>query len=327
MPPLVRLSRQLLSFWRGELSPGVAPFRLWVDITSRCNLACTSCPQRLLPPEQRRDMPPQVLARLVGECAGRVGLVNLFHRGEPLLHPELGLWVRRFRAAGCAVRIHTNATLLDRGRVAMLLAAGPDLLTCSLDTLHAGDYAAARRGARLERVLAGLAYLLAARRRLGLRRPRVGLLLMGPQRRDPAYRDRLARLRALGLDRLLWRAPHNWAGAVDGVAPLGAGRRHRCTFPWYGLAVLSDGRVTPCPQDFFGKLALGLLPEGGLLEAWRGAAAQRLRAAHRQGRLQRFPVCLACDRIRRPTLLGLPREHLKNFLAESIVGAAVRRPR
>lgn len=326
MPPLVRLARHLVSFWRGELSPGVPPFRLWVDITSRCNLTCTACPQRLLSSAQRRDMAPEVLERLVRECAGRVGLVNLFHRGEPLLHPELGLWVRRFRAAGCAVRIHTNATLLDRGRVAMVLAAGPDLLTCSLDTLHSGDYAAARRGARLERALTGLEYLLVARRRLGLRRPRVGLLLMGPQRRDPAYRARLVRLRALGLDRLLWRAPHNWAGAVGGVAALGQDRLHRCTFPWYGLAVLSDGRVTPCPQDFFGKLVLGLLPEGGLVEAWQGAAARSLRAAHLQGTLQPFPTCLACDRIRRPTLLGLPREHLKNFLAESIVGAARRRP-
>lgn len=32
-----------------------------------------------------------------------------------------------------------------------------------------------------------------------------------------------------------------------------------------------------------------------------------------------YPTCLACDRIRRPTLLGLPTEHLKNLLAESIV--------
>ncbi len=318
MRGFLRLAVQLRDFILRRPRPRAGPFRLWVDITSRCNLRCAACPQRLLPPDQRQDLDPAVLASLVDQvAAGAAREVNLFHRGEPLLHPRLGQWVARFKQAGALVRVHTNATLLDQERVEMLLDAGLDLLTLSVDSLHPADYAAARVGAELARTLAGLELLLAQRRRWGLRLPRVSLLLMGRQRRGPGAEERLQRLQALGLDRVVWRAPHNWAGVL-GPAP--AGRVHACTFPWYGLAVLSDGRVTPCPQDFFGRLTLGHAAEQSLMEIWQGRASRRLRQAHRAGDFSEYPLCRACDRVRRPTVLGLPYEHLHNFFVESIFG-------
>jgi radical SAM protein with 4Fe4S-binding SPASM domain len=102
------------------------------------------------------------------------------------------------------------------------------------------------------------------------------------------------------------------------------GKLHTCTFPWYGLAVLSDGIVTPCPQDFFGRIKLGNALEQPLLDIWRNQETQTLRRAQADLQLGRYPVCLACDRVRRPYILGLPMEHLHNFLAESIFGWAGR---
>ncbi|KMY66987.1 hypothetical protein AAU61_13585 [Desulfocarbo indianensis] len=318
MRGLKRLAVQLRDFYLRRPMPQAGPFRLWVDITSRCNLKCRACPQRLLPESQRRDMPEELLACLAEQvAAGAAREVNLFHRGEPLLHPRLGFWLARFRRAGALVRLHSNATLLDRARVEDILAARPHRLTLSIDTLGAADYALARPGADLERSLAGLELLLKRRGQRNRAWPKVALLLMGHQRGGAEARARLERLRGLGLDRVVWRAPHNWAGAL-GPAP--QARLRACTFPWYGLAVLSDGRVTPCPQDFFGDITLGRAERSPLLEIWQGAKAQALRRAHAGGELADYPVCQACDRVRRPTLLGLPLEHLHNFLAESIFG-------
>ncbi len=317
---MLRLLRQLTAFLARRPRPLVAPLRLWVDITSRCNLRCPACPQRRLPPQERRDMDPDLLAALVEQLARVPGLapqVSLFHRGEPLLHPRFDHWLARFKAAGCQVRVHTNATLLDRRRVEALLRAGPDLLTCSVDSLDPRTYAASRPGAELERVLTGLELLLNRRRQLGLAAPRVGLLLMGHQRPSREARA-LRRLRGLGLDRVLWRRPHNWAGAVGPPPPAG-GRLSPCTFPWYALAVLSSGVVTPCPQDFCGRIPLGRAQEQPLMAIWRGEPAQALRRAQAARRLEHYHPCRDCDRPRRPALWGLPLEHLKNFLSESIV--------
>ena len=317
-----RLAVQLRDFLLRRPLPQAGPFRLWVDITSRCNLKCPACPQRLLPEDQRRDMPGELLDSLVAQvAAGAAREVNLFHRGEPLIHPHIGYWIKRFREAGALVRIHSNATLLNRERVDALLDAAPHIFTCSIDTLDAEAYAIARPGADLERALNGLEMLLAERRSRGLAQPKVTLLLMGSQSESPEAGARLEQLQSLGLDRVVRRAPHNWAGAVG---PAGRGRLHTCTFPWYGLAVLSDGVVTPCPQDFFGQIKQGNANEQPLLDIWRGGALQNLRRAQAELALKEYPLCLACDRVRRPFILGLPMEHLHNFLAESIFGWAGR---
>lgn len=342
-----RLALQLGGFILRRLTPRAPVFRLWIDITSRCNLRCRFCVQPLLPKDQRRDMDPAILENLA-EQVGNLGCeINLFHRGEPLLHPDLGQWIARFKAGGNMVRVHTNATLLSQEKVNDLLQNPPDLLTCSVDTLDSAAYAAARRGADLAKVLSGMERLLIEKWKRKLTRPKVALLLMGRQIWGERARIQLERFKEMGLDRVVWRAEHNWGGALGDAPnerlrdkPQGIGgnqlpfaescgaldprqnkrRPNVCTFPWYGLAVLSDGRVSPCPQDFLGRISLGRADRQSLSEIWQGQAAQNLRRAHRSHRLEDFPVCLACDRIRRPTILGIPTEHLKNFLSESIVG-------
>jgi MoaA/NifB/PqqE/SkfB family radical SAM enzyme len=318
----LRLARQLRDFLLRRHPPAAPPYRLWVDLTSRCNLACPACPQRLLGDSQRRDMDEGLLEELARQAGAWGCQVSLFHRGEPLLHPRFDHWIARFRRAGATVRLHTNATLLDEERARRLLAAPPDLLTISLDTLDPADYALARPGAELGRTLANLEGLLRLRGQGGGGPPRISLLLMGRQRGGEEARARLERLKALGLERVVWRAPHNWGGTVPGAKQGGAAPRQPavCTFPWYGLAVLSDGRVTPCPQDFLGEMSLGeMAPGQSLGEIWRGEAYGELRRDLAARRLDQRPVCQVCDRIRRPTLLGLPTEHLKNILTESIV--------
>lgn len=309
---------QLRDFLIRRLWPQAGPFRLWVDIISRCNLGCPACAQRLLPAEERRDMPEDLLDFLAAQVKDlTIPEVNLFHRGEPLLHPRFGEWVRRFRKTGALLRVHSNATLLDRDRTNALLEAAPHIFTCSVDTLDQASYAASRPGADLPGTLLGLERLLIQRRQRGLEYPKVNLLLMGRQTQSPETEGRLNRLKSLGIDRVIWRKPHNWAGAVG---PVEGGKLHACTFPWYGLAVLSDGRVTPCPQDFFGQMVLGHAAEQPLWDIWQGEAARKLRQAHASLDLAAYPVCRACDRIRRPTMLGVPLEHLHNFLVESIFG-------
>ncbi|MBI5522653.1 MAG: SPASM domain-containing protein [Desulfarculus sp.] len=326
MSGAARLARQLKDFWLRRERPAAPPFRLWVDITSRCNLACPACPQRLLEDGQRADMPGELLESLAGQVGGLGSEVNLFHRGEPLLRPDLGAWIERFREGGARlIRLHSNATLLDGARISALLAQPPDILTLSVDSLDGPAYAAARPGADLGRTLDGVERLL--RSRGAGQPPRLTLLLMGPQNWGPEAKANLDRLKALGLERVLARRPHNWGGALAGTGQAAAPLPPRsvCTFPWYGLAVLSDGRVCPCPQDFFGQMALGRAGEAPLLDIWQGQAARDLRRAQAAGRLEAYPVCRACDRIQRRSFLGLPTEHLKNLLVESIVSSPGRR--
>jgi radical SAM protein with 4Fe4S-binding SPASM domain len=311
-------SLRLLSYYKDFMlrreHPANPPLRLWVDITSRCNLKCTACPQRLLSKDQRRDLDSGLLEQAARDIQGWACQVSLFHRGEALLHPELPWWIKRYKQAGASVRIHTNATLLNLERIAGLLWARPDIVTCSIDSLDPAEYAAARPGADLKRSLAGVELLLIARRELGCANPTINLLSMGAKRPNSGQLGMVNRLKRLGLNRHLHRKPHNWGGTV-GLNSF-KGKPNTCTFPWYGLTVLSDGRVAPCPQDFFGSMDLGRLGNNSLGDIWQGDQVLALRNAHARHDLRDYPTCQACDRIRRPSIFGVPTEHLRNFMSE-----------
>jgi MoaA/NifB/PqqE/SkfB family radical SAM enzyme len=141
----LRLAMQLRDFMLRRLRPALGPFRLWVDITSRCNLKCPACPQRLLSPDDRRDMPEELLDLLAWQVFDfKIPEVNLFHRGEPLLHPRFGYWARRFREAGALVRVCTaTPPCWTRPEVeGAIWRPRPNFFTCSVDSLDPAAYAA-----------------------------------------------------------------------------------------------------------------------------------------------------------------------------------------
>lgn len=59
-----------------------------------------------------------------------------FSGGEPTLHPELDLLIRRARAQGAIATIITNGYLLTPERIKRLNAAGLDYLQISIDNVQ-----------------------------------------------------------------------------------------------------------------------------------------------------------------------------------------------
>jgi radical SAM protein with 4Fe4S-binding SPASM domain len=116
----------------------------------------------------------------------------------------------------------------------------------------------------------------------------------------------------LGLDELVLKKVHNWAGHLGNAGP--HDKFSVCTFPWNALVVFFNGDVAPCAQDFFGRCRLGNASANSLLEIWNGLPMQKLRQAFSSGQIVEFQACTGCDRIRRRTLGGIPREYLKRMI-------------
>ncbi len=99
----------------------------------RCNLACTYCN------EFDKHSPPVDTAEMLRRIDKLVSLgtsIITFSGGEPTLHPDLDLLIRRVRDGGAIATLITNGYFLVPERIKRLNAAGLDYLQISIDNIQ-----------------------------------------------------------------------------------------------------------------------------------------------------------------------------------------------
>ena len=96
----------------------------------RCNLACAYCNEydNFSPP-----VPTDEMLRRIDKLADFGTAIITFSGGEPTLHPDLDLLIRRVRERGAISTIITNGLLLTPERIKALNRAGLDYLQISID--------------------------------------------------------------------------------------------------------------------------------------------------------------------------------------------------
>ncbi len=107
--------------------------KAYVEITNRCNLACSFCPKTKRPP---RTMSAQEFDLVLSRLAGSVQYVYLHLMGEPLLHPELPAIFSLAHARGMKVCVTTNGTLLQKRSDELLAAPSLHKLSVSLHSFE-----------------------------------------------------------------------------------------------------------------------------------------------------------------------------------------------
>lgn len=312
--------------YRARRARGVAkPVRLWIEPTDRCNLHCVMCPTGTgeFFPGGPGFMTFETFAKVIDEAKEFAFDVNLHHRGESLIHKELPRMIRYAADAGLFTNLHTNGTLLDAARSRAILDSGLDFLSVSFDALDPEEYPRVRPGAKFEKTLEAVRTFLRLRAETGAKRPFVAVEAIdfhpGDGRSNEEKRTSLAALfPADPPDRVRVKALHNWAGSAESGSALDTRRFAPCTFLWYSLTVLWDGRVMPCPQDTHGHLALGNVADSSLAAIWDGDALVSLREKMARAEWQDLVPCRTCDRIFRTRRAGLPTEGWREFLWENL---------
>ena len=324
MKELKRLLSIGASFLRGKTVLSYFPSRLWLEVTSHCNLRCPLCPNQALPKEKKGFMDWDLFQKIVDQSAGKIHDIYLFHRGEPLLHPRLIEMIDYAEHRGIPTRIHTNATLLTESLSRRLLSSRLRMISFSFDGYDAASYEQNRPPSRFAETLAKIELFLTLKKESENSRIITVLQIMGlpPGSGGRAMEEFAARLKNQGLDRVVYRSPHNWGGLVSlsSPPPSSAKKTGCCTFPWYALVVYWDGTVGPCPQDFQGEMILGDLREETLEKIWNGDRVKELRRLLALRQYDQLQVCRTCDRPRRPQVAGIPLEYARTFLKENILG-------
>jgi len=141
--------------------------KLYVEITTTCNLSCQMCLQRVWN-EPSQEMPLATFGELTRQLSELPSppTVHLGGYGEPMAHADFLEIVRLAKASGARVEITTNGTLLNLNTAAALIELDLDGLVVSMDGATAQTYGQVRVNGNFEQVVENLRGL----RRLKMRK-------------------------------------------------------------------------------------------------------------------------------------------------------------
>ena len=267
--------------------------KAYVEITNRCNLACSFCPKTRRAP---RTMTAEEFDRILARLEGQVQYVYLHVMGEPLLHPELSALLALAGARGMKVCITTNGTLLQKRSGELLAAESLHKVSVSLHSFEGNDGAQERERQYLEEVWSFAARAAARGVIAALRLWNEG----GAETRNGAIEAFLHE-----------KCPGEWPEPRGGSFRLrdnlylerakkfdwpDLNAQERGTQFCYGLrdqlGVLADGTAVPCCLDHEGDIALGNLFTQPLAEILQSERA----CALREGFSRRRPSEELCRR-------------------------------
>ncbi len=295
------------------------PIRLWVELTSACNYRCKMCPNKELKKEDRGLMSFDVYKKILDDAHPFVLDINLAHRGESLLHPQLIEAICYAKKLGFFTRLHTNGSLLTEELSEKILSSGLDRLSFSFDGYTKETYEDIRRGGNFENTLNNIIHFLKRKRAVQSKKPETALevINMEDENNGSSKKEKekfLSRFKSLPLDNLVIKKMHNWAGEIT---PKDTPHKYSaCPFPWNALVICWDGAVLPCTQDFFGHYTVGNVMESSLEQIWNNKKMASLRKKLAGEKVHDLKTCSRCDRLWRRGLLGVPKEYLWRFITK-----------
>jgi MoaA/NifB/PqqE/SkfB family radical SAM enzyme len=154
------------------------PVCLYLEVTNRCNLLCTTCPRTYEELEPPADMGWDLFTSIVDQVPGLARAV-LHGVGEPMLVADLPRMVGYLKDRGVYVLFNTNGTVLSERNGRALIDAGLDELRVSLDAASRESFKAIRGRDYFGRILRNVAAFRGLQEREGHTRPKVSLWLTG----------------------------------------------------------------------------------------------------------------------------------------------------
>jgi MoaA/NifB/PqqE/SkfB family radical SAM enzyme len=154
------------------------PVCLYLEVTNRCNLLCTTCPRTYEELEPPADMSWELFTSIVDQVPDFARAV-LHGVGEPMLVANLPRMVKYLKERGVYVLFNTNGTVLSERNGRALIEAGLDELRVSLDASNRESFKAIRGRDYFGRILRNVRAFRVLQEREGHLRPQVSVWLTG----------------------------------------------------------------------------------------------------------------------------------------------------
>ena len=301
------------------------PIRLWVEPTSNCNLRCVMCPQREFTNEMKGFMELALFKKIVDDAKDFRPSINLFMRGESLLHPDIIQMICYAHDNGIVTRLETNAGLLNSDMAQKLLDSGLDFISFSFDGYDKETYESIRVNSNFERTMENIRYFLELKKRLGRKKPYTLLqvinlptIIKTEKRQKEEFIEKFR-----GLTKFKFVTPHRFGGKIQEektgtrYAYTGIDKKVKyvpCPYPWTSMSIYWNGDVVPCCIDFHGNYVVGNVKKDSIRDIWNSERLKELRKKLAERKNNEFGLCSTCDFLWQDTFLGVSKKNIKDFV-------------
>ncbi len=278
------------------------PKRVTIELTNRCNLACVFC-HRTEVDMSLGNMSEVLYKKIIDEMAEHTPVAMVpFFRGESLLHPQFGQFMKYAKSKGIGpIQMTTNAFLLDEEKSRDVIESGIDFISFSLDTLDEEMYNSARINGNLRKSMDNVirfTKLCEEYSRKGMSTPEVQISTVdtddyrnGQEEFVDFWKKYSDYVRVYEEHDLYGRFRNRQISSVaDSIK-----ERRPCRKIYTDLVINWDGTISLCCYDWTEKNDLGDLNKDSIEAVWNSMIFQNLRRMHEEDAVTPDYLCFRCE--------------------------------
>ena len=294
------LPRYIFYRYRYEIYPQLFeldefPPCLQIEPTSACNYRCVFCYQIDKEFTKKSNghigiMSLETFKQLIDQAEGHCEAVTLASRGEPFLNPYIKEMLRYISGKFLALKMNTNASLLDEEKCHAILESGVKTLVFSADAASEPTYGQLRVRGRLERVLERIKMFSDIRAKHYPSSPII-TRVSGVKVDATPNIEEMEKFWGELVDQVAFVNYNPWESTYERpinqiTAP--------CSELWLRMFVWWDGTVNPCENDYRSSLAVGNCSKLNLSQLWRSEPYEFLREQHLSKKRSTCSPCRQC---------------------------------
>jgi radical SAM protein with 4Fe4S-binding SPASM domain len=271
------------------------PPLIQVEPTSICNYRCVFCYQTDNIFTERQQgfmgmMSLDVFKRIIDQIAGQCEALTLASRGEPLICKEIVPMLQYIQGKFLALKMNTNASLLNEEKCHAILESGMNTLVFSADAAEEPTYSQFRVGGNLDRVVKNIILFRDIRRK---HYPNSRLITRVSGVKVPGTPD-LAQMDTFWgemVDQVAFVTYNPWENVYESpVNELAI----PCSDLWRRMFIWWDGTVNPCDVDYRSTMSVGKIHDSSVSSLWRSPGYEKLREHHLSKQRSQCSPCQRC---------------------------------
>ncbi|PLX27391.1 hypothetical protein C0583_03705 [Candidatus Parcubacteria bacterium] len=275
--------------------------------TNRCTAQCFYCPREHIHEAGSGYMDFEMYEEIVTWAEkNKVKAISFALFGEPLLHPRFFEMLELAREKGMALRVSSNAIIMDKEKANKLLDMNLEAMEMSLDGYVSHEFREGKRVDKHERVKENIEYLLSeAKKRksktvFNVHFVDAGNVSKKNKKRFVKYWSE--KLNGLEHITSFYYEPHNWAGTR---ADVGAKinwldkllKKFELKKPCVyikGINIDWNGNVVICTNDPTKEAVIGNIKQAKLEDIYNGETRMKYLSAHETGNFRELN-CRKCN--------------------------------